>query len=97
MTQLSTSDRRRVDTAIRRAHEIGFVPEPAGDVARRLRATRDAAACSAIESNPLTPLELELQTQLIRRRVPADVLIQVLHEDAQAHAQPHAPTAADAA
>lgn len=85
MDQLTPTDRQRIDIAIRRAHEIGFTPEPAVDVARRLRAVCSAAASSAIERNPLTPLEREMQEQLIRRRVPAEVAIAVMHEDVLAH------------
>ena len=85
LNQLTPTDRQRIDTAIQRAHEIGFTPEPAGDVARRLRSVRSAAASSAIEKNPLTPLEREMQEQLIRRRVPAEVAIAVMHEDVLAH------------
>lgn len=81
MPDLTNDERRRIQTAIQRAHEIGFTPEPASDVAAKLKAARNAAASSALENNPLTSFELELQEQLTRRRVPAEVAIAVFRED----------------
>lgn len=77
MPELTDDERTLIRIAIKRAHEIGFTPEPASDVARRLRATRAGAASSAIEDNPLTLFEMEMQREMILQRIPNDVMIAI--------------------
>lgn len=86
MSRITSAERLRIHAVIERAHRVGFAPEPAEGVAARLRASSMAAASSAIEGSVETPLEREMAEQLIRRRVPADLMVKLLLDDLLEHA-----------
>ena len=90
---LSAAERDRFERVMERLAERDFEPFPAGEAGPRRRAVEEAWASGAVEGVTPSPLSRVLTLQLLVRRVPEDLAVELMLADVVEHA-PAAPAVA---